>query len=310
MGKIEKAFKRLIKRVVDQLAAPMNTLYIKKEVRDNREVLLQRNMLKETLEGERVLILAPHVDDDFIGCGGAISQYIQGGKAVFIAYLTDSGKRGSKKGQDAIAQQRKKEAVTAANTIGIPLKRLFFLGGEDGNLKNSEILKGLEQVIEETNADTIFAPVFLDTHRDHIHTGLKLMALKEGLEKKGKQSVLKNKTLYFYEAQSPMTQFYSNITLDITPCWHKKERVLECYPSQKTPFHFVKENNRLNGILYNKPYCEVFLKTTLERFYEKISPEKNQLEKLSAPLIAHSGPRNYKRSYQSSKINKKLLDKL
>src|SRR4029079_5535757 len=41
------------------------------------------------LEGERVLVLAPHPDDEVIGCGGAIALLAAGKREIHVIVATD-----------------------------------------------------------------------------------------------------------------------------------------------------------------------------------------------------------------------------
>jgi hypothetical protein len=44
-------------------------------------------------EGHKILVIAPHPDDEVIGCGGTVRLHRQLGHTVTILYLTD-GERG------------------------------------------------------------------------------------------------------------------------------------------------------------------------------------------------------------------------
>src|ERR1043166_8506651 len=39
--------------------------------------------------GERMLVLAPHPDDEVIGCGGVVFQHLRDGRDVRVAVATD-----------------------------------------------------------------------------------------------------------------------------------------------------------------------------------------------------------------------------
>src|ERR1700690_3457412 len=62
----------------------------------------------------RVLVLAPHIDDDIIGCGGCLLKHSQAGDELKIIYFADC------------TPGRISEAEAAASVIGI--KQLEFLG--------------------------------------------------------------------------------------------------------------------------------------------------------------------------------------
>jgi GlcNAc-PI de-N-acetylase len=62
--------------------------------------LLQVNKCNPALlwqpEGKKIVVLAPHMDDEVIGCGGTLYKHIQRGATVTVIYLTD-GRYGGKR---------------------------------------------------------------------------------------------------------------------------------------------------------------------------------------------------------------------
>src|SRR5581483_3324065 len=93
---------------------------------------------------ERVLVLAPHMDDETIGCGGALAQHVRAGANVHVVFLTDgrhgSGKLGALTGEARreaemqLVATRKEEALRALATLGV--QGWTFLDVEDGTLSN------------------------------------------------------------------------------------------------------------------------------------------------------------------------------
>lgn len=94
-------------------------------------------------KGERVLILAPHPDDEVIGCAGVIQQALKAGAKVKIIYLTNGDhnelafivyeKRITiRRGEFVhMGQVRQKEAIKAMKFLGLSENDLVFLGYPD-----------------------------------------------------------------------------------------------------------------------------------------------------------------------------------
>jgi len=91
----------------------------------------------ELLAGRSLLVMAPHPDDESLGCGGLIAWAVQQGIAVSIVFLTQ-GERSHEGSRDfppeALARLRGDEAVTAAARLGVRSERLHFLHLPDGGL--------------------------------------------------------------------------------------------------------------------------------------------------------------------------------
>lgn len=282
---------------------PIQRIILRSILKSVEEAILERNTLVPEIPGDKRLVLAPHVDDDFIGCGGMILQTVKNRKRVEIAYLTDSGKRGT--GGDAAARstERRKEAVNVAESTGIPPEHLHFLQGVDGELFNSSIEEELSRLIRKMKPDAIFAPIFLDTHKDHIACLEKLLyAIRK------EPATFKDIKIYFYESQSPITPKYSNIVLDITDFWKEKRRALQGYPSQGNDFAFVEVMNRVNGETFRKPYCEVFLKVSPEDLAEFQFSDSEELLRIRERLEPLRGPGSLLKAYKSSLRNKEGLE--
>ncbi|HUV60025.1 MAG TPA: PIG-L family deacetylase [Desulfatiglandales bacterium] len=303
---IKSKIKRFLKPIYLELFRVVNRVYFNIFIRLNKEPIKQRNSLCTMLPGEKVLILAPHIDDDIIGCGGAILKYLENGKDLAVAYLTECGKYGSKLTYDEIVEERKQEAVAVAQKIGLEKSCLLFLPGEDGGLINSNINDQLEEIIVEMQPDVIFMPCMLDTHSDHYAVTEKLCILYEkGLDE------LNNVILFLYEGQSPLTGFYSNVCLDIRDVWTRKERLMNLYVSQHSDFKFVHDLNKVNGLAFGKRMiCEAFLRTNVEQYcalYVGYLKEYDKYLTIKDRLIPHGDSRDLIKSYKSSYGNKTLL---
>lgn len=94
---------------------------------------------------ERLLILAPHPDDETLGTGGLISQARQLGIPVRVVFLTNgdgSGstqigetlRRGKRQTFLELAAMRQGEATAALQNLGVAPEDIVFLGFPDGGL--------------------------------------------------------------------------------------------------------------------------------------------------------------------------------
>src|SRR5881275_2502629 len=63
----------------------------------------------QDLRGERLLVLAPHPDDEVIGCGGLVALHLREGRKVRVVVVTDGGQAG-----DPAARQGESRAALAS----------------------------------------------------------------------------------------------------------------------------------------------------------------------------------------------------
>jgi mycothiol S-conjugate amidase len=94
-------------------------------------------------ESDRILVLAPHPDDEVLGAGGVLREAVSRGLPVRVVFLThgDSNEWSflayckrpvvMPRGALAMGALRQREAVAAAAALGVPAQDLTFLGYPD-----------------------------------------------------------------------------------------------------------------------------------------------------------------------------------
>ena len=128
------------------------------------------------LRGERLLVLAPHPDDEVIGCGGTLLDVAERGGAVTIVQVTDGSDSAAfiDEPEHVRRQVRLDEAQAVASAIGA--RELVCLRADNRNLRATpELVDAFVAVLARTRAGTVFAPSFIDIHPDH-QTVLRLLA--------------------------------------------------------------------------------------------------------------------------------------
>ena len=100
--------------------------------------IFNKSALEWQPSDERIVVLAPHMDDEVIGCGGTLARHIACGSHVTVVFLTDGRGGGggaagnAAAGETSIAATRKHEAKLALAELGIT--HIVFLDAEDGRL--------------------------------------------------------------------------------------------------------------------------------------------------------------------------------
>jgi LmbE family N-acetylglucosaminyl deacetylase len=117
-------------------------------------------------ELRRVMVFAPHPDDDVIGCGGSIAKHVAAGRAVAIVYLT-SGDAGSLQHDKAeLAALREAEARESAGVLGV--SDLTFLRRPDGGLEpGPALIAELTTLIRARRPSIVYLPHRRDGGSDH-----------------------------------------------------------------------------------------------------------------------------------------------
>lgn len=203
--------------------------------------------------GLRILVVAPHPDDEAIGCGGTIRLHCERGDRVAAVFLT-SGELGLKHlPRDQAWHVREREAERASEILGI--QALTFLHGPDWYLNErvEEIGAALIPVLQRESPDMIYLPHRREWHPDHKAS---LPIVLAGLSR----ASIPAPRLLTYEVWTPLADYDHGE--NITPVMRHKVRAIRAYRSQVEQLRYdrgVRGLNQYRGaIAWGCPYAEVF----------------------------------------------------
>ncbi|HKK16526.1 MAG TPA: PIG-L family deacetylase [Gammaproteobacteria bacterium] len=161
---------------------------------------------------DRILIIAPHPDDESLACAGVIKRAVNNCDKVKIIIIFDGAAYGN-------ARARRKETIKAMKLLGVPPRDITFLGFPDGKglamwqSRNTVfagekyhfaleprtafnwpmLVSDLKKVLLSCNPTRIYSPSEHDEHGDHQATA---KAVKIALSEPG--CLLHGKELYSY----------------------------------------------------------------------------------------------------------------
>ncbi len=202
----------------------------------------------ERPESGRVLVLAPHIDDDVIGCGGTLARHAEAGDEVAALYFADC------------STERIKEAHEAAREIGIG--HMEFLDYPSKTLlKQKDAAQRLKKTLDDYRPRTVYLPSLFDRHNDH----LALNHILAGLCAEKSCGF----TVCAYEVWTPLVP---NLVVDVTSTFQKKTAALSKYKSQLIANDWVEAAvslNRYRAIVNGcGRYAEGFMLHSAEKYFE------------------------------------------
>lgn len=229
-----KALTRLALRVLSRVARP----YLNSHGLLRVKKIFNKSALEWQPGNETVLVLAPHMDDEVIGCGGTLALHVAAGASVTIVFLTD-GRRGGGTGSNtaakALADTRKNESRLALAELGIT--NIAFLDGEDGGLKATPSLAGaLRAAIAAAAPDIVYLPFFLEEHPDHRAASALLLKAVSGTSLSFR--------CHAYEVWTPL---FPNCLVRIDATIDAKRRALAHYQSQLAEADYLHTSLGLNA---------------------------------------------------------------
>lgn len=121
------------------------------------------------------LVLAPHADDETLGCGGVIALKRKAGSKVTVVIATDGSashrhETWSATTLDALIALRETETQAACKTLGVPTDDVHFLRRPDGDLAGhiAVLTATIRSLVHTTQPDDIFVCAERDGHPDHM----------------------------------------------------------------------------------------------------------------------------------------------
>jgi LmbE family N-acetylglucosaminyl deacetylase len=207
-------------------------------------------------ESRNILVIAPHPDDESIGCGGTLCRHTARGDRVAAVFLT-SGELGLEHlPREEAWRVREGEAEAAAEVLGLAdltfLRRPDWFVGELGGGVD-EVAALLRPILAREAPQSIYLPHDREWHPDH-------RAALAVVRAACRDSGIPAPDLLTYEVWTPLSEY--DQVKDITSVMARKLRAVRCYRSQLAGFHYdraVRGLNQYRGALAAQcRYAEVF----------------------------------------------------
>jgi LmbE family N-acetylglucosaminyl deacetylase/glycosyltransferase involved in cell wall biosynthesis len=185
------------------------------------------------LRGERLLVLAPHPDDEVIGCGGLVALHLRESRAVRIVIATDGAQAGD-------AATREEESRRAIVTLG--RAEVEFLRFPDRTLGHDAAPRLREQLLA-FRPDLILVPSLDEIHPDHLALARALIGLIQSDETLFADLAVAR--VAFYEVSQPVQR--PNAIVDISEVADAKYAAIAEHASQLAFRDYVSYARGLNA---------------------------------------------------------------
>jgi LmbE family N-acetylglucosaminyl deacetylase len=185
-----------------------------------------------------VVVLAPHTDDEVLGCGGTIAKLVERGYDVYV-FAFSVGSASHKEFNDSVHKLGGHPALFPA------LETRHF------SERRQDILDFLINVRDKYKPAKVFLPASSDVHQDH------QVINQEGIR------AFKHSTIYGCEYPWNSFNFSNGCYSTLSPEHiNKKILALTSYESQQDRIYFKEENiislARVRGMQANVTYAECF----------------------------------------------------
>ena len=202
----------------------------------------------EIADDDKCLVIAPHPDDESIGCGGILKLHPDNFDVISLTH-------------GDLDDIRRSEMISAMEYAGV--NNLKMLTMKDKHVIDYQ--KDFNE-IDISTYDYIFIPYIFDQHKDHKAVSI---LLNKKLEQKSYKSSLK---IAYYEVWSTicMPQYY----VDISSVIEDKIKMINFHKSQVSSKEYAKKIAGLNsyrGLLRNIEAVEAFSVADVQTFRNIVS---------------------------------------
>lgn len=187
---------------------------------------------------KKIIVIAPHPDDEIIGCGATMARHIAEGNEVYVIVATNAANGAPELYTSGQIESVRNEALTAHKSLGV--KQTFFLDFPAPALNGFpeyKISMGLSELFNQIKPSVLYLPFPGDIHQDHkaIYRS-SLVAARP----RGNYTV---KEIYCYETLSETEwapyheqNFYPNFFVDVSDFFDKKIEAMKQFKSQLKEF--------------------------------------------------------------------------
>jgi LmbE family N-acetylglucosaminyl deacetylase len=179
----------------------------------------------------RAMIVAPHADDEVIGCGGLVRRLVEDGAEVLVLVLTRDGERSLGTASSGAAERRIAESHAAQGFLGYAERRQLAFSDRSLSLEDgprSELVAALAAELRRADPDLVAFPNADDLHPDHAAAAGAARAAWQGLA--ADEARWARRTALAYEVWGPCQADW-HLPLDDTVI-DRKRKALGCYASQ------------------------------------------------------------------------------
>jgi LmbE family N-acetylglucosaminyl deacetylase len=187
----------------------------------------------------KILVVAPHCDDEVLGCGGMIAKNVKIGNPVFVAIVTNGHLGAPELFNKEGTEKVRSEALEAHAYLGV--QQTYFLDFPAPRLDSIPAYKlslALSKVIRDNKITDLYLPHRGDIHKDHRITFEAALVAARPIDNNPISSIYTYETLSETEWAAPYSDdaFIPTVFENITEYIDHKVEAMKFFTTQTKPF--------------------------------------------------------------------------
>ena len=200
---------------------------------------------------KKVLVVAPHPDDETLGCGGSILRFVQEGLEVHWLIVTGKTESGGYTSDQIECRKIEIDRVAKAYSFS-SVHQLDFPAASLDTISAGEIIQSVSKVVSLIKPQIVFTAYRNDAHSDHADVFDAVMSATKSFRTPFLEKVLCYETLsetnFGCKPEDP--GFRANVFVDITPYLDKKIEIMTIFESEMGEYPFPRSNKALRSLAY------------------------------------------------------------
>ena len=198
---------------------------------------------------KKILVVAPHPDDETLGCGGTLLRHIdEGDKVHWLIGTTIAEEMGFPKER---IREREQEIIKVASAYGFEgHHQMEFLTTSLDQVPRSELIAGISNYLSKVQPDTLYLPYRNDIHSDHAQIFDATLACTKSFRYPFLKRVRVYETLSETEfgMRTDDPGFKPNLWVNVSDYMNKKIEIMNIYESEMGKHPFPRSEDTIEAL--------------------------------------------------------------
>lgn len=198
---------------------------------------------------KHVAVLAPHPDDETLGCGGTLLRHRANGDACHWILVSEMTAAAGFSSARMAAREKEIQQVAAAYEFQ-GVHRLGFPTASLETLPLGDLISRLGSLLADIQPHTIYIPAPEDVHSDHRVVFSAASSCLKWFRRPGIQRILAYETLSEtdFSLGRSATAFAPNVFAEITNWLNKKIDIMRLYSGELQPHPFPRSETSIRSL--------------------------------------------------------------
>jgi LmbE family N-acetylglucosaminyl deacetylase len=198
--------------------------------------------------GDKILVVAPHPDDETLGCGGTLLKHAARGDKLYWMIMTEMDIADGWPPEKIVKRQRQIDAVAVAYGFA-GVYRLGFPAARLDAISFGKVFAAVADALRQAQPGTVYLPDSADVHSDHRVCFDALWGAAKTFRSPFVRRILSYETPSETEfASASASVFQPNVFIDMSAFLEKKLEIMKIYDDELMPGNMPRSLDTLRSL--------------------------------------------------------------